>query len=412
MKLRVLFITLISLCFSVSAFAADNIKDMFTQGYGSGEIRTLDFTRDFAGSTNTRSDMAIGGMLYYHTAPLHGLSFGVAFATANDINSNDDDNVYGILQKDSQGNHESFSRMQEYYVQGNWYNTVIKYGAQEIRTPFMEVHDLRMIPRTYKGASVVNNSIDNLTLSAYYITDSMGWSDDEFISLSQAVANEPGGASTIRDEKAMTILGASYDVPVDAVKTNVQAWYYTLEDIYNESYLKASASKKFGDVTVHVKPSVLYQTSQGENLNGDFNAYQYGVNAGVGMYGFDLTGFYAKTGNGDLLQPWGDDKVIIQQVLASGRADEKATAAKLSYDFGALGVKGLSAYAFYADYNVPSDSTARDVAETDFSVQYAFHGALDGLGLRARYAMINYDGGEDYKDIRYYATYKFAFGSK
>lgn len=394
-----------------TASAADNVKEMFSQGTVKGEIRLLDFTRDFEKSTNTRSDTAVGGLFYYKTAPLKGISFGAAFGTVNDINSDDDDTVYGILQKDADGNHTSFSRMQEYYIQGEWFKTVIKYGAQEIRTPFMEVHDLRMLPRTYKGLSVVNNSVDRLTLSAYYITDSMGWSDEEFISLSEAVAAEPGGASAIEDDKAMAIFGASYDVPADFVKTNVQSWYYNMADVYSQTFFKAAFSKDFDGFSLYAKPSVLWQKSVGDELNGDLDTHQYGISGGGKTYGFDITAFYAKTGDDGIVAPWGDEKAIIQQVLAAGRAEETATAVRVSYDFGKLGVKGLSAYVFYSDYDVPA-STGKDMTETDYSIQYAFSGSLDGLGLRARYADISIDDGEGYKDIRYYVTYKFAFGGK
>jgi hypothetical protein len=394
-----------------TASAADNLKDMLSQGTVRGEIKTLDFTRDFDKSTNTRHDNAIGGLLYYKTAPLKGISFGVAFGTAKDINSDDDDTVYGILKKDTDGSHASFSRMQEYYIQGEYFNTVAKYGAQEIRTPFMEPHDLRMLPRTYKGLSVINNSVTDLTLSAYYITDSMGWSDEDFVSVSKAVGAEPGGAASIDDDKAMVILGASYNVPVEAVKTNVQAWYYTMADVYNQTFFKATFSKDFDGFTLYAKPSVLWQKSQGDDLNGDLDTHQYGISGGVKTHGFDVTAFYAKTGDDGIVAPWGDEKAIIQQVLAAGRAEEKAKALRVSYDFGKLGVKGLSAYVFYTDYDVPA-STGSDMSEMDYSVQYAFSGSLDGLGLRARYADIKIDDGEGYNDIRYYVTYKFAFGGK
>jgi len=406
---RIITALIPAMLLTFTAFAADNVKDMFTQGSVKGDIRFLDFTRDFEGDTSTRGDMAVGGLLYYKTAPLKGISFGTAFGTVNDVYSNDHHDVYGTLQKDEKGDHKSFNRMQEYFVQGEYFDTVFKYGAQEIRTPFMEVHDLRMLPRTYKGLSVVNNSVDNLTLSAYYITDSMGWNDDHFISLSQAVANEPGGASKIDDDKAMIILGASYNVPVEAVKTNVQGWYYTMDDVFNQTFFKVALSKDFDGFTLYAKPSVLWQKSQGDELNGDLDTNQYGISGGIKTYGFDVTAFYAKTGDDGIVAPWGDEKVIIQQILASGRAEEKAKALKVAYDFGKLGAKGLSAYVFYTDYDVPS-STGKDMSEMDYSVQYAFSGLLDGFGVRARYADIKIDGGEDYNDTRYYVTYKFAFG--
>jgi hypothetical protein len=210
----------------------------------------------------------------------------------------------------------------------------------------------------------------------------------------------------------MMIFGASYNIPVEAVKANVQAWYYSMDDIYNEIFLKARLSKKLGETTVYFSPSYFTQKSQGDELNGEADTDQYGFNTGFIFRGLNVTGFYAKTGDDGLVLPWGDEKVIIQQILASGRADEKAYAAKIAYDFSQLGLKGLSAYVYHAEYDVPS-STGKDQTETDYSIQYAFSGALDGLSLRARYANINVkEGGEDYEDTRFYAVYKFALGKK
>lgn len=407
---RILLMSVLIISFSC-AYAADSLQTMFSEGTARGEIRVLDFSRDFDGSTDTRRDDAVGGLFYFKTAPLYGISFGLGFATVNDMFSDEDDAVYGILKKGDDGDHESMTRLQEAYIQGEWFKTTVKYGAQEISTPFLDRHDLRMIPRSYKGLSVVNNSVSGLTASAYYITDSMGWTDDDFISMSDAVAAEPGGASSIDDEKPMIIGGLSYVLPVQSFKSTAQGWFYTMPDVFRETYFKVSLSKTFGDFTLFSAPSLLYQKSQGDELNGELDTDQVGLNAGVSAYGVTFTGFYAKTGDDTLLAPWGDDKAIIQQVLAAGRAEEDAYAAKLAYDFTKVGVKGLSAYVFYGQYDVPA-STGKDMSETDYNIQYAFSGKLDGIGLRARYASIEIDGGEDYTDTRFYVTYKFAFNGK
>jgi hypothetical protein len=409
---KLFLIFLLALCTVVTSFAADNLRDMFANGSLEGEIRVFSFQRNFDKTTPDRLDNAAGGLFYYRTAPLKGISFGAAFATANSIFNDDDDAVYSLLAKDENGNHKSVTRLQEYFIQGEWFDTVIKYGAQEVKTPMFNIHDIRMLPRTFKGLSVVNNSLENLTLSAYYLTDSMGWSDDEFITLSKAVADEPGGAASISEDNHMAIFGASYNIPTDVLKANVQGWFYTMEDVYRETFLKASLSKKLGEANIYFNPSYFTQKSQGDELNGESDTYQYGFGTGVVFKGFNITGFYAKTGDDGLVLPWGDDKVVIQQVLASGRAKEDVYAARVAYDFSQIGLKGLSAYIFHAEYDVP-ESTGKDQSETDYNIQYAFSGALEGLSLRARYADINVkQGGEDYNDIRFYAIYKFAMGKK
>ena len=389
MKAKLLLVVLLTFGLSTSAMAADNLKEMFAQASVNGIIKVLSYTRDFDGATQDNKDIAIGGTLYYKTDSFKGISFGTAFATTNIIGEKDEGFYYGI----SAPVHESVTRLQEYYLQGDWYDTQIKVGAQELNTPFLCKHDIRMIPRSYRGLSVVNKSVENLTLSGYYLTDNLGWVDKKFVSFT----------------KDVYIVGASYKLPFEAVNSKVQAWYFTMPDTFNQTYFKADFSKKLNDFVLHASPTVFTQNSQGDELDGELDTYQYGGNLGVSAYGFDLTGFYSKTGNDSIRDDWGYGKIIIQQVrnsgddLAGDRGHEKAYAGLLSYDFSCVGVKGLNAYVFYAYYDAPADT----IDETDFSIQYNFCGALDGFGLRARYAIVNADNHTDFTDTRYYVTYRF-----
>ncbi|ADD69381.1 outer membrane porin [Denitrovibrio acetiphilus DSM 12809] len=406
--MRVLILLIMSSMFlmSSSASGATNLKEAFSKGSLKGEIRTYYFTRDFDGDTQDREDMAVGTMLFYHTDPLYGVSAGLTFASGNDLASDDDKAVYGLLQRGDDGDHESFTRMQEYYIQGEWYNTTIKYGAQKIGTPFMNPHDIRLMPKTYKGLSIVNRSVENLTLSGYYITGFMGWSDDEYMPIMDSVGS--GG-----DDNPLLSFGAQYKFPVEAVNLKAEAWQYHMDDVFNSTYLKGTIGKTFNDYALHITPSYLIQKSVGDDVGGDFDTDQYGFNAGVDAFGFSVTGYYAYTGDDDLFVPWGDGKVLIQQIMASGRAEENAYALKVNYDFGKLGLKGLSAYVFHAIYDTPESGSnaSSDINETDFNIQYSFSGALDGVSVRVRYAMVDFDEGEDFNDFRVYVKYTFAIGS-
>lgn len=389
MKAKLLLVGLLVFGLSTSVMAADSLKEMFSQASVKGVVKLLDFTRDFDSAADDNHNTAIGGTLYYKTDSFKGISLGTAFGTTNVIGDDDEGFYYGL----SAPVHESVTRLQEYYLQGDWFDTQIKVGAHELNTPFLNIHPIRMINRSYRGLSVVNRSIENLTLSGYYLTDHLGWVDEEFVSFADDVY----------------IAGVAYKLPVQSVNSKVQAWYFTMPDGLNQSYLKADFSKKVNDFVLHAAPTLITQKSQGDELYGELDTYQYGLSAGIGAFGFDLTGFYAKTGDDPLLDRWGYGKIIIQQVrnsgdeLAGDRGDEDAYAARLSYDFSGVGAKGLKAYVFYANYDAPADT----IDETDFSIQYNFSGALEGLGLRARHAIVEADNGTDLTDTRFYVTYKF-----
>ncbi|MGL5906594.1 MAG: OprD family outer membrane porin [Shewanella sp.] len=396
---------------AVPAIADTTIDKMFSEGTVKGELRLLDFTKDFDGNTTTQHTTSLGGLFYYNTAKVNGLSIGTSFASANPIWVNDSDAVYNLVGQDSNGDHQSVNRMQEYYVQGDWWNTQFRLGAQELRTPMMNPHDIRAIPRTFRGFSAENHSIDNLTLSALYITDSMGWTDARFISVSEAVKAEVKrntGKVVDVEDSPMYAIGAKYQLPFDTVKTQINLWQYYMEDVFQQTYAKVNLSTQLGSTNLYFIPSYLNQQATGNKSAGELDTYQYGFHLGAKLAGMDLTYMYAKTGDDTVLTPWGDDKVVIQQVYQSALAGEEVNALKLEYDFGQVGAKGLSAYAFYGNYDSPE--SLNDFTETNFSVTYKFGGAFEGLGLRARYAMVDFDQKEDLNDLRLYLTYKFALG--
>lgn len=410
MKTSTASLMCLGLLFSVTeGYAAENVAQAFAEGTLRGEMRAYYFERDFDGATVDRADLALGTMLSYQTADLFGLSAGVKYATSNDIGSDDDKNVYGLLARDAAGDHENYSRLQEYFLQGTWFDTKIKGGAQEIDSPFLNGHDIRMTPKTYRGLTVENTSISNLTLRAFYITDYMGWSDEEFLDMSTVASSKNA------DDNPLMVGGMKYVFPITGVKLSSELYHYHMVDYFQSTYLKADLAKAFGDFNFSFAPSFLKQDSAGDEFSGAFDATQYGFSAGVKAYGFDLTAFYARTEDDPVFAPWGDGKVLIQQINASGRADENAYAIKLGYDFANLGAPGLSAYVFQGLYDV-DDATATnvDINETNLSVQYAFSGALKGFSVRARYAMIDNDGGsaDDFDDFRVYLRYTFTFGGK
>ncbi|WP_237162608.1 OprD family outer membrane porin [Shewanella halifaxensis] len=306
---------------------------------------------------------------------------------------------------------QSVNRLQEYFINGDWFDTNIRVGAQELRTPMMNPFPLRAIPFTYRGVSVENTSFDNLKLSALYITDYMGWTNEEFLSVTEGVESElaRNGIVVELDDNPMLAIGANYTLPIDVIKSKASLWFYTMEDVYNQYHFKLDLSKQFGVTEWYFKPSYLKQDSIG-NLNAtdaNFNTYQAGFHLGTKWNGFDATVKYVKTGDGFVVAPFGDEKVIIQQVHQSARADEEAYGAQIGYRFNEdSALSGISAYINYASYQIEGDSS-QDIDETDLSVTYDLAEYVDGLSVRARHAIVNYAEADDLTDTRFYVYYKF-----
>ena len=401
---RMTFTILTILTLTASTFAADDLKSAFKEGELYGKFRTYYFTRNFDVS-NTWEDIAAGGMLYYRTAPLYGINVGIAFYTSQGMGLNDDDKeVYGLLARDANGNHNSFSVLGESYIQFTRWDTTLKAGRQELETPWVNTWDNRLTPQSTESYTLINNSIPGLELVASQVTKIRGKTSTEFVSMT-----EFAGITT--DDKPVTLGGIKYS-GVEGLK--VQLWDFYAHDYLNNIYFRADYSRKITDnFSGFAAFQYLNQEDVGDKLGGSLDTHMYGVQGGIKTYGFTVTLAYSEIGNQDINYPWGFDYIISLQVNEIHRADETGILAKLGYDFRTIGIKGLDASMLYMDFDTPENGTnaSPDKDEINFDVKYKFSGYLEGMGLRARYAIVDQDealGGEDFTDFRLYFTYDFS----
>ncbi|WP_304511859.1 OprD family outer membrane porin [Desulfobacula sp.] len=385
------------------SFAADDLASAFKEGKISGNIRSYYFTRDFDKKTADTEDFAIGGVLNAQTAPLKGFSVSVGFKTSQGASWNDDDmGVHGLFAKDSKGDHENYTALNQYYLQFEGFDTKVKFGAQNITTPWLNAHDIRLTPNTYRALSIVNKSIPKVELYAYYVDEIMTRTSTEFQSMSESIS------SKITDEKPVIIGGIVWKAP-GALK--IQFWDYYTQDVHNMAYMRADYSYKLNkDYTLLAGLRLFNQDDVGDALAGEIDTYMAGGSLGVKAYGARLDLLYAKVGDDSLVIQWGHNKVIAQQVYGSDKADQDSYGAKLFYDFGQIGLKGLSSYVYYATYDTPDSgkNASQDFDEIDLDLQYKFDKSLKGLSLRLRHAIVQKaQGGEDLTDSRVYLQYVF-----
>ncbi|MCD8553596.1 OprD family outer membrane porin [Seleniivibrio sp.] len=403
-----LLIAAVCTMFSFQAFAADNIADMFQETSVEGKLLYRFNDLKMENSTDA-SDSGIGGILAAKTGSLHGVSLGVTFGTANNAYSDKDDFSYGVLGD----GHQSFDSMKEYYVQGELFDTTVKYGAQQISTPWVndDIYPF-MLPITYRGASLVNKSISNTEIHAYYITGISMWNESGFKDIMET-------ANPTADSEPLLIGGIKYNLPSENLKFSAEGWTYHMENFINNNYVRTTIGTKLGEWNVYVTPSYLKQSSTGDEVGGDFDTYQYGGVAGVDAYGFNASLYYAKTGDDKIFRGWGHSAAVPAQFLVSERAEEKAMMAYAGYEFSKLGMPGVYAAVTYATFDTPDSGVnkASDASEVDWNLMYDFNdavlkGALNGLHLEVRYAQIDYEDDPDMTELHVIASYSFAFGGK
>ena len=433
MKAKTLLFLFVFLMLTPFAMAANPFLDMFSKGSLKGHLRYYNFYYDGKGETSqslfpTHEDAgdSVGAVLLsYHTDPLYGVSFGTTLTAAVDLWTDEDILGYGMLP----GEHENFNKFMEYYVQGDWLGTTIKYGAQEFYTPLLNQDYCRILPNTYKGLTIVNHTLENLQVHGYYITDFMGWTDDAYNDIGAQAG--PHGLHATQTDNPMMVLGLNYTLPMDRSTINLEGWGYFMPDVYDTEFFRIRFRKKFGDYDISFMPSVMLQQTEDGAIDNpftsttdDLDTYEAGFEAGISTpIGIFSKAYYAKTGGDYQLTPFGFGKIVMQQYQVSGRrGDEDAYGLQLGYDFGRIGIPGLSAFIWYVLYDAPDDSESDlgekegEITEIDYNIRYSLKeiwpGPFGDIFLEFGYAQISRDLAGDINEIKFRLNFPFALNGR
>lgn len=406
---KTVLLALFVLCLAANAQAAETLGEAFWEGSLNGDIRLLAFDRDYSNpSRQEKKQSSLGANIYYNTAPLHGINAGIGARTNFDLGSPRTADAYDLARTTSNNTRVDYFNLSEYWLQGTWNKTSLKVGAQRLWTPWLKTHDLRMHPKSFRAAKLTSRYFDNLQLDLIHVTEIMGWTEDHFQSVSKSQTLHA------KKDRPVTLAGGVWK---PNKQLYIDAYEYMFWDLYNLAHTRLKYTLPLSDkLSTYIDLRAMYQNATGEELIGDFDTYQLGGIVGLKAFGADLNLQYAKIGDYNLQKAAGGSSVVLMQIYSSTRAQDNVYAAKLTYDFGYVGVKGLSAYVYGGFFDSPNSGkyAKYDISEVDFNAQYKFSGPLDGWKIRARYAISNgvdVDGGDaaDFHDARLYLTYKFDF---
>ena len=430
MKIKSLLVFFLVLVTVSPAFCANKLVDFLSNGSLQGAVRYYNFYYDGKGDSsqsifpsNEDANDSVGVIyLTYKTDTLYGVRLTATLATARDLWSNEDMNSFAMLQE----GHTSFNKFMEYYAEGNWLETTVKLGAQEFYTPLLNQDYCRILPNTYRGLTLVNRSIENLELHSYYITDFMGWTDDEYNNIGEMAG--PHGLNAVETDNPMLVFGARYNIPMDGMNLNLEGWAYHMEDVYDTQFVRANFSTQMGGYGVYFMPSVMLQKTKNGAIDNPFtpgddniDTYEVGFEAGVDApFGAFAKAYYAKTGDDYQLTPFGFGKIVMQQYQVSGRrGNEDAYALLAGYDFSKIGVPGLTAYIWYTLYKAPDSSMndigeyEGDMTEIDYNVRYSFDrvwpGPFGDAFVEFGYAHLDRELAGDINEVKLRLSIPFSF---
>lgn len=269
--------------------------------------------------------------------------------------------------------------------------TELKLGELQPNLPVLVHSDIRLLPPSYQGVSLVSNELAGLTLQAGHLN-------------STSLRNESG------DDKMLAMLGhlpqraatsdafnyAGGDYAFNAGRTSLGAWYGQLEDIYDQRFLGLKHSQPVGAWILGANLGFYDSADDGQSLLGDIDnqALFALLSAKHGGHTF-YVGYQAMFGDDAFPRVFANVSPLGNEVptFEFASADERSWQLRYDYDFAAMGVPGLVAGVRYIrGDNVDAQATNRGGAryegkdwERDLDIGYTLQsGALKGLGVRVR----------------------------
>ncbi|RUM94077.1 MAG: hypothetical protein DSZ28_05065 [Thiothrix sp.] len=318
-----------------------------------GQVR-LGYVNTDDNASNLGS-LAIGGRLGYKTNTYYGLSGGGTFYTSQPVGGVNNNNLF------FDSNNKGYSILGEAYINTELGQTSIKFGRQEIETPFADSNDFGMIPNTYESLMIMNTSLPNTTLLVSHLHR---WAGVD-------VEPEPENFTKLNGTNGVNMLGVIY-TPSD--KWNAQAWHYNAKDSTNISYLEASMNpfKNLGF-------GLQYANQNGGNSDGKV----WGLIVNFETTYYTLSAAYNDVSNGQVINGYGGfgggpffTAAEINSI--DGVINQEASALSIEY----LGFSKLTLAASYYAFE-------KTVNELDLVANYEFS---ENLAADFIYSDLNNDG--------------------
>ena len=268
-------------------------------------------------------------------------------------------------------------------------STELKVGELLPNLPVLTYSDIRLLPPTYQGASIVSNEIAGLTLQGGQLRSTSlrnEAGDEELGAMVGFVPRRNAGGLITTDRFNYT--GADY--AFNANRTSVGAWYAQLEDLYNQRYFSLKHSEPVGDWVLGASLGYFDSAEDGEQLLGklDNQAAFSLLSAKYGAHTFYL-GYQAMFGDHGLPRVFANVSPLGNEVptFTFDSADERSWQVRYDYDFAAMGIPGLVAGVRYLTGD--NVDTGRGFEgkewERDLDIGYVVQSSsLKGLGVKVR----------------------------
>lgn len=299
----------------------------------------------------------------------------------------------GLLPADSDGKApDSFSRLGG-ALKLRLSQTELRVGEQTPNLPVLTFSDIRLLPPSYQGATIVSREIDGLTLQGGQFQSGSLLNEAGDGRMHAKLGHVPRLATGTSSDR-FNFAGAEY--AFSDKRTSVAAWYAQLEDIYQQRYYNLKHSLPVGAWVLGANLGFYDSTQDGDRLLGaiDNQALYTMLSARHGGHTVYL-GYQAMFGDHAFPRVFNNVSPLGNEVptYEFAGADERSWQLRYDYDFAASGIPGLVAGVRYIRgdnvdvlaTNGSGGGYEGEEWERDLDIGYTVQsGALKNLNIRAR----------------------------
>jgi len=342
--------------------------DALKNGKFTAALRTFYFDRSFdekvTGNPNARA-LTFGGIIKYESAAYHGFKFGLAHYSSTRLGTmftREEGKGTSILGRAG----EDLAFLGEAYLQYDIGNTMFKVGRQQLSTPLMQNHDLRILPSVYEAAIIRNKDIPDTMIEVGYVDKYTGFTSKENAFLDKKTGKD-GLAYISMSNKSIANLSLRGQY-IKALTNNAGRETYT--------YLDAKYALPFG------KKTYIKAQYGGNTYTTEKDSTLLGAKLGTTLGMFDVAAVYDKI-SGYQFQAFESGPMYTDWQQGYGNY-EASTAFG-----GQLVVKpmsGLSLKVGYVDVAADNGNLRDDFAEFNFDGKYTIN---DWSKIRVRYSIKN-----------------------
>ena len=289
-------------------------------------------------------------------------------------------------------------------------NTELRYGSHVPELPVVKASDSRLLPQVFEGGLLTSSEFDGLTFTGGRldkVIDRASTNSEELILNSK---NRRFAAGITADH--LDLMGFDY-----SFNKQLKGRYYfaDLDDIYRQHFFGLLANQPLGSGTLSADVRMMLSKDSGAANAGKIDNRAFNAMLSYAIDGHKLgLGFQDMSGDTGYAYIDGSDPFLVNfvQINDFANADERSWQARYDYDFGKIGIPGLSLMGRYVsgdDARIVGSNDTGGEWERDLELKYVVQsGALKDLYVRLRNASFHSDFARDADENRVIVGYTLA----